>query len=234
MTRWRIYAAIFLWIAADLGLLAAQDGLAQNFSGLQGQELQAKQDSEADLAVLLGGLFNKHNKIDGKIAKVVVTKDSERQLVLAVSAEQLENKVLWGEMHDRDGKRQAQILTASVVVAAGVPVTELIFNLDERLPKETLLESASVHLFAAGSSNSPPGLVHSYNVAKKWQMEIKPENMVTVIAPQPIEEAASLTERLGIAVIPSKKLTPLMMKKDQALVRPRLMLPDQPFRIRPQ
>jgi hypothetical protein len=234
MTRLRTYGAIFFVIAAALGFLAVRDSLAQNFSGLQGQELQARQDSEAALAVLLGGLFNKDNKIDGTITRVIVTKDSERQLVLAVSAERLENKVLWGELHDRNDKRQTQILTTSVVVAAGTSVTELVFNLDEQLPKETVLESASVHLFAAGSAGSPPGLVRSYPVSKKWQMQIKQENLVTVISPQPIEEAASLTERLGIVAIPARKFTPLMMQKEPSLVKPRILTPDSAVRIRPR
>jgi hypothetical protein len=240
MTRLRTYGAIFFVIAAVLGLLVVRDSLAQNFSGLQGQELQARQDSEADLAVLLGGLFNKDNKIDGTITRVIVTKDSERQLVLAVSAERLENKVLWGELRDQDGKRQAQILTAPVTVtqlvtvAAGTFPTELVFNLDEQLPKETVLESASVHLFAAGSAGSPPGLVRSYPVSKKWQMQIKQENLVTVISPQPIEEAASLTERLGIVAIPARKFTPLMMQKERSLVKPRILTPDSAVRIRPR
>lgn len=199
---------------------------AQNFSGLNGQELQAKQDSEADIAVLLGGLFNKRNKISGSITKVMVKKDSERQLVLSVNSSQLDNKVLWGELHDGQGNRQTQILTTSVVVPSGTNPTDLIFNLDERLPKETKLESASLHLYAAGSSNSPPGLVRSYTIAKQWQMEIRPENMVTVIAPQPIEEAASLTERPIITVMPAKSITPQVMRKEGALLRPKLMLQD--------
>ncbi len=221
-------------IGIGMAPLAGEDGHAQNFSGLNGQELQAKQDSEADIAVLLGGLFNKGNKIPGSITKVVVKKDSERQLVLSVSSSQLDNKVLWGELHDRDGKRQAQILTTSMVVSGGTNPTDLIFNLDERMPKETKLESASLHLYVASSPNSPPGLVRSYTIAKQWQMEIRPENMVTIVAPQPIEEAASLTERPIITVMPSKSVTPQVMRREGALPMPRLVLPDQPMRIHPQ
>jgi hypothetical protein len=151
-----------------------------------------------------------------------------------VSASQLDNKVLWGELHDRDGKRQAQILTTSVVVPGGTNPTDLVFNLDERLPKETKLESASLHLYVASSSNSPPGLVRSYTLAKQWQMEIRPENMVTIVAPQPIEEAASLTERPIITVMPAKSMTPQVMRREGALVRPKLMLPDQQMRLQPQ
>jgi hypothetical protein len=102
------------------------------------------------------------------------------------------------------------------------------------MPKDAKLESASLHLYAASSSNSPPGLVRSYSIAKKWQMEIRPENMVTVIAPQPIEEAAELTERAVIMVMPSKTVTPQVMRREGALARPRLMVPDQPMRIQPQ
>jgi hypothetical protein len=229
----RFAFALFL-MSASLMLADARDGRAQNFSGLNGQELQAKQDSEADIAVLLGGFFNKGNKISGSITKVLVKKDSERQLVLSVSASQLDNKVLWGELHDRDGKRQAQILTTSMVVPAVANPTDLVFNLDERLPKETKLESASLHLYVASSSNSPPGLVRSYTLAKQWQMEIRPENMVTIVAPQPIEEAASLTERPIITVMPAKSMTPQVMRREGALVRPKLMLPDQQMRLQPQ
>lgn len=229
----RAVVALML-VSASVVFADARDGRAQNFSGLNGQELQARQDSEADIAVLLGGLFNKGNKIAGNITKVMVKKDSERQLVVSVNSSQLDNKVLWGELHDRDGKRQTQILTTSMVVPSGSTPTDLIFNLDERMPKDAKLESASLHLYAASSSNSPPGLVRSYSIAKKWQMEIRPENMVTVIAPQPIEEAAELTERAVIMVMPSKTVTPQVMRREGALARPRLMVPDQPMRIQPQ
>jgi len=211
-----------------LSLPLEHDGFAQNFSGLNGQELQARRDSEADLGVLLGGLFDKNNKISGTFGKVVVRKDSERQLVLSVSSSQLDQKVLWGELQGSDGKRQTQILTTSVVVPNGSAPIELTFNLDERLSKETKLESAVLYLYAARSSGAPAGLVRSYSIAKKWQMEIRPENMVTIIAPQPIDEAASLTERPVMTAVPSRSLSPHMIMKDRVFVGPRLMLQGQP------
>ncbi|WP_447987199.1 hypothetical protein [Nitrospira sp. Nam74] len=223
--RRRLLMALLL-MGTGMVLCAALDGRAQNFSGLNGQELQARKNTEADLGVLLGGLFNKGNKVSGNITRVVVKHDSERQLVLSVSSSQLDNKVLWGELRDQDGKRQTQILTSSTVVPAGSTSTDLVFNLDEKLPKETQLNSASVQLYVASSSNSPPGLVRSYDIAKKWQMEIRPENIVTIIAPQPIEEAAQLTERPVITVMPAKKLSPQVMREG-ALLMPKLMLPDR-------
>ena len=224
--RQRLLMTLFL-MGTGMVLCTALDGRAQNFSGLNGQELQARKNTEADLGVLLGGLFNKGNKISGNITRVVVKHDSERQLVLSVSSSQLDNKVLWGELRDQDGKRQTQILTTSTVVPAGTTSTDLVFNLDEKLPKETQLDSASVQLYVASSSKSPPGLVRSYDIAKKWQMEIRPENMVTIIAPQPIEEAAQLTERPVITVMPPKKLGPQVMRREGALLMPKLMLPDR-------
>ncbi len=204
------------------------EGFAQNFSGLNGQELQARRDSESDLGVLLGGLFDKNNKISGTFGKVVVKKDSERQLVLSVSSSQLDQKVLWGEVQGSDGKRQAQILTTSVIVPNGSSPIDLTFNLDEQLPKETKLESAVLYLYAARSSGAPAGLVRTYALAKKWQMEIRPENMVTIVVPQPIEEAAALTERPILTAVPSRSLSPHMIMKDRVLVGPRLMLQGQP------
>lgn len=209
-------------------------GYAQNFSGLNGKELQSKSDTEGDLGVLLGGLLNKGSKIPGSITNVQVKRDSERQLVLSVSSTQLDNKILWGEVRDRDGKPQLQILTTSVVVPAGANPAELTFALDERLPKDTKLESMSLHLFAANTANSAPGLVRAYSLGKQWQMDIRPENMVTLVTPQPIEEAAALTERPLLTIMPAKILTPQSMRKAGAVAMPKLMLPDQQLRIRPQ
>ena len=227
--RQRLLMTLFL-MGTSMLLCTSWDGHAQNFSGLNGQELQARKNSEADLGVLLGGLFNKGNKVSGNITRVVVKHDSERQLVLSVSSSELDNKVMWGELQGQDGKRQTQILTTSSVVPSGTTLTDLVFNLDERLPKETQLDSASLQLYVASSSNSPPGLVRSYTIAKKWQMEIRPENMVTILAPQPIEEAAQLTERPVITVMPAKKLTPQVMRREGAVLIPKLMLPDRQIR----
>jgi hypothetical protein len=215
-----------LLMSAGMMLGVAEDSRAQNFSGLNGQELQLKRDSETDLGVMLGGLLNKDAKISGNITKVIVKNDSERQLVVTVSSAQLDNKIVWGELYDQDGKRQPQFLTNSMVVPAGSAPVDLIFNLDERLGKDAKLESAALRLYAANSSKASPGLVRTYPIAKKWQMEIRPENLVTVIAPQPIEEAAELTERVATTVVPSKTLTPQIMRRDAAVLRPQIIMRD--------
>ncbi len=226
-------AMLFLLLVSWLGVALDDEVLAQSFSGLNGKELQSRINSEAEMVALLGEPGNKVNML-GNISEVAVKTDSEHHLVLSVSSVQLDQKVLSGKLHGTDGKHQAQILVMPVVIPPGSTPTELTFSLDERLPKETRLESAVLHLFVADSSSTPPSLVRSYIIAKKWQMEILPENMVTFIAPQPIEEATSLTERPIITAVPPKSLTPHAVIKEGVLARPRVVVPNQPMQISPQ
>jgi hypothetical protein len=173
------------------GVMAERDAVAQNFSGLQGRELERERDHESAVGSLVDKALGNKNA-QGNIHKVIVTGDAERRLVLTVRYSQLDGKVLWGELQDRDNKPQAQILTNSVVIKKGTTQAELVFRLDERLPQETALESGLLKLYVAKDLRSGASATLTYKIAKRWQMEIKPENQVIVITPQPIEEAARL------------------------------------------
>jgi hypothetical protein len=164
---------------------------AQNFSGLEGRELELVRDRESAVGSLLGGVLSNKN-IGGNIHKVVVANDAERRLVLTVRYSQLDGMVLWGELQDRDKKPQSQIMTNSVVLKGGANQVELVFKLDERLPQETMLESALVKLYIAKDLRSGASANMTYGLTKRWQMEIRPENLVVVITPEPIGNAARL------------------------------------------
>jgi hypothetical protein len=168
-----------------------RDAAAQNFSGLQGRELEFTRDRDSAVGSLVDKALGNSNT-QGNIQRVIVTADAERRLVVTVRYAQLDGKVLWGELQDREKQPQPQIVTNSVVLKKGTTQVELVFRLDERLPPQTVLESGLLKLYIAKDLRSAASATLTYKIAKRWQMEIRPENQIIVITPQPIEEATRL------------------------------------------
>lgn len=195
------YISFLLGVVLLCGIAAEREVAAQNFSGLQGQELKLVRDRDTVIEGLLDRALKKQS---GSIDKVVVVDDAERRLVLSVRYAQLDGKVLWGELTDREKKPQPQIQTNSAVLKGGSNQVELVFKLDERLPREAMLESAVLKLYIAKDLRSSPSTTITYGITKHWQMEIRPENLVVVITPQPIEEAARLLGQPPSTGIPGR------------------------------
>jgi hypothetical protein len=184
-----IHVLVGLLVFSGVG--AETDVAAENFSGLQGRELELTRDRDSAVGSLVDKALGNSNT-QGNIQRVIVTADAERRLVVTVRYAQLDGKVLWGELQDREKQPQPQIVTNSVVLKNGTTQVELVFRLDERLPPQTVLESALLKLYIAKDLRSAASATLTYKIAKRWQMEIRPENQIIVITPQPIEEAARL------------------------------------------
>lgn len=161
---------------------------AQNFSNLQGKQLTLVNGEDivtAGLSRLFGG------KIDGRIERVTVTDDRERRLAIKVAYSGLAEMRIVGEVQSSDKRTQRQVKSNALSLSNGPAEVELVFDLDSRLPEGTALESAFLTL-SVNKIGKTAGLIKVYALPKRWQMAIRPENLVIQVKPRAEGSAASL------------------------------------------
>jgi len=183
--RLKIVLTLCLALSCTLFFSAAR---AQDFSHLQGKQLTLVNGEDivtAGLSRLFGG------RIDGRIERVTVTDDRERRLAIKVAYTGLADMRLSGEVQTSDKRTQRQIKSNAIALTNGPAEVELVFDLDNRLPEGTTLESAFLTLSVA-KINKAPGLIKVYSLPKRWQMAIRPENVIIQIKPRAEGIAASL------------------------------------------
>lgn len=194
---------------------------AQNFSNLQGKELTLVSGGDL-LATGLGRLFG--GKIDGRIERVMVTDDRERRLVVKISYSGLDGTKLTAEVQGSAKQPQRQIHSAPLNLASGPSEVELSFDLDNALPEGTTLESAFLTL-SISKGNRAPGLVQTYSLPKRWQMAIRPENVVIRITPHAEGDAAGLPALESSAPLPTTRSRRSMEPTAAPMVAPVQAMP---------
>lgn len=186
------------WLVIAL-LPLALPALAQNFSGLQGQTLEPIGDLGSTVTdLLLGG--------KGSITKVVVSDDSERRLALQVSYKKFAGRILSAEALGEDGKKQAQVRSEPVKLEAAEGTVEVVLALADDAPEGLSLETPRLQLTVARPGRTLPELVRKYQLGKRWQTEVNPENLVLRVVAQPVGTAAELREKPPGGAAPELKL----------------------------
>jgi len=174
---------------------------AQNFSGLQGKELNKIDDTSFAL-LSLGA-----KKLSGKIETVTVTYDSEKTLKLNVSHLNLDDNYISFKIVDAQKKRIAQIPNIKETQIGKDKLIQVEFLLDEDLEEGTTIESTYLQIdIKKSKSNFLPTSI-LYSLDKTWKTEINPENLIIPIKLQPIGSAKELRADNRIFVPPNKRPT---------------------------
>ncbi len=184
---------------------------AQNFSGLQGKELNKIDD--ASLALLSLGA----KKLNGKIEIVTVTYDSEKTLKLDIIHSSLENNYISFSIIDATRKRISQISSVKYTQIGADKLIQVEFVLDENLAEGTTIESTYLQIDVKKSKSNflPTSIL--YSLDKKWKTEINAENLIIPIKLEPIGSAKKLRANNRVLVIPYKK--PILKYYSSAYVR---------------
>lgn len=211
-----VFSNVVMLVAA---LLFNQMVCAASFSGLENKELVTVHDVETEVGALLGHYLGDGKELKGRIQKVLVVEDTERKLVVKVFYEGFVGGKLWGQVRDRDNKLQNEISGSPLILNDSDGYVQLIFTLDDRLPEGTQVESAFLRLNVGHRDKSTPGVMQSFQLPKRWQVDILPQNRVVKIVPQAIGTARKLQEKTPKIVLPPVRV--LSLTRVQALKPPK-------------
>ncbi len=174
---------------ADRAPLLAQN----NFSGLQGKELQRVPDSEAFVEESANRLLGAGRNLTGAIESVKVTDDGERRLSISVRYSGFGGAKLWGDVRDGDRKVQGAVPGPSpLTLAAGPSQVELTFDLASGLPEDTAFASGFLRISLSRPDRTIAGVIRTFQLPKQWQQKVEPQNVLINVAASPIGAAASL------------------------------------------
>jgi len=184
-----------------------------NFSGLQGKQLQAVTDPAAYLEESANRVFGAGTNLTGQIDAVTVTDDGERRLTIRIGYSGFSGAQLWGEVRGADRNPQAEVpATAPVTLGPGPSQIDLTFDLAGGLPDDTAVTSAFLRLSVRRPDKSRAGVIRTFQLGKRWQQTVEPQNVVVRVTASPVGAAA----HLGAAPTP-------------ALARPQIVLQPLPM-----
>ena len=213
-------AAIGILVAAAAG--GARDGavlVAQNnFSGLHGQQLQSASDSAAALEEGLNRLLGAGTGLTGQIDGVTVIDDGERRLAIRVAYSGFGGAQLWGDVRGADRNPQPAVpATTPVTLAPGPARIELTFDLADAPPGDAAFASAFLRLSVRRADRAAAGVIRTFQLPKRWQQTVEPQNVVIQVTASPVGAAATL----GATPAPS-------MERPRVILRPRIDVARQP------
>jgi len=206
----------------------------QNFSGLQNKKLTKIEDVgsllESGLGILTGA-----KDLKGKIEKVLVLEDRERQLKLQVFYSGFEGAYIKGNILDGGKRPQREIALVGKSLAGASSPIEMSFLLDESLPEGTKLESSFLKLTVLKAEKDLTGLVTLFSLPKQWQIDIKPENLVISIELEPVGSAALLPPNEKKIVLPPRSQTFEIDKVIKAIPKANIVtsVPLKPVELSP-
>jgi hypothetical protein len=123
-----------------------------------------------------------------------------------------------------DRRTQREVRVAPVKLGPGEGTATLVFELATDLAEATKLESASVRL-SVMRDNGLPLLVRTFALPKRWQVAIRPENVVFNVTAAPIGKAADLRPEDPHLVLP-----PRIRTLPRTLVSPDVVSPSVTMR----
>lgn len=208
------------WLAVAVGLVLlfwCQAATARPDSDLEGKELVAAGDAQADARAILGALLLKDS---ASLDKVVVKEDGDLRLVVTVTGANLGGKRLVGRTWGSDRAPQREVGCDPVTVDAGATEADLIFALDPSLPEGTTVDSPYLHLMVMRSGLPVPEKERTFALGKRWQVPVSPENVVTRIVLRPEGAAARLRETQVQIVMPKVQMMKVGYVARPATVRP--------------
>ncbi len=173
-----------------IALLVPLYGLhAQDFSGLEGKDLTRVDDldivaSNGVLSLLGPGRGLNNAKID----RVQVREDRERRLVVIVSYSGLPRGGLQATVLDQTKRPQRYLDAPKVNIDSSTNQVEITVNMDSHAPEGTSLESTYLKL-SYNKQGKSVGKEFQFLLPKRWQLAIRPENMIVLVRPAPIGRA---------------------------------------------
>lgn len=172
---------------------------AQNFTGLQGKELNRIDD--ASFALLSLGA----KKLNGKIETVTVTYDSEKTLKLKITHTGLETTYVSFNIVDSQRKKISNISGIKYFQISDQNPLIVEFLLKSIVPEGTEIESAylQIDIKKAKKNFLPTSIL--YSLTKEWKTEINAENLIIPIKLEPIGSAGELRSSNRVFVIPYKR-----------------------------
>lgn len=182
---------------------------AQDFSGLEGKDLTRVEDlelaaSNGMLALLGVGKPLKNGRID----RVSVREDRERRLVIVVALSGFPNGGIQATVLDQTKHAQRWLNNPKVTFDSATGQAEITVELSGQAPEGTAFESTYLKL-GINKRNSSVGKEFMFLLPKKWQLAVRPENIVVNVRPVPIgratqtDPATSNRYRLGGAPAPA-------------------------------
>ena len=184
-----------------------------NFSGLQGKQLQAVTDPAAYLEESANRVFGAGTHLTGQIDAVTVTDDGERRLTIRIGYSGFSGAQLWGEVRGADRNPQAEVpATAPVTLGPGPSQIDLTFDLAGGLPNDPRSHRRSCAFRSNSQDKSRAGVIRTFQLGKRWQQTVEPQNVVVRVTASPVGAAA----HLGAAPTP-------------ALARPQIVLQPLPI-----
>ncbi|HYU10562.1 MAG TPA: hypothetical protein VEK77_14390 [Gemmatimonadales bacterium] len=179
-----------IWLLMIPLLLPSSTLLAQNFSGLEGKDLTAVEDLDVVASNGVLSLLGPGRNINGRIARVLVRGDRERRLVIVVSYNGFPKGGFRATVQDQTKQAQRWLGTPHVDSDTGSGQVEITVNLDTlHVPEGTSFESTYLRL-GFNKQGKSVGKEFQFLLPKKWQLAIRPENVVVNVRPTPIGRAS--------------------------------------------
>jgi hypothetical protein len=163
---------------------------ATGFSNLEGRQLAPAVDTDSMVGGLLGTVLT-GGDIRGRVRSVTVVEDSERRLVVSIEYTGFAGTTMFGEVCDEDHRGQREISRTKVSLESDPGQVKLSFDL-KSLAEGATLESSYLKLSISDKGNPALGLQKFFQLPKRWQAEIEPENVVVKVPMVPVGKAASL------------------------------------------
>jgi hypothetical protein len=195
------------WSGSSEARLSAAAGAGSPApQNLAGSTLRPVSDADALVESLIDAFTGGGNRPRPSIDRVVVSDDTERRLVVAVSCSGMEGLLLEGEVYGRD-RRRPQTRARSAPLTTPTGEATLTFELPHGAAEE-VVQSAYLRVTAVDPARSMRVASRVFELSKKWLSTPSPENVVVTVAPQPIGTAARLGDRPDYAR-PPRTLVPL-------------------------
>jgi hypothetical protein len=171
---------------------------AQNFSGLQGKNLNKIDNVESAISSIL-------TKIDGKINSVNVTYDSEHALKFSIDYTGFETAYMNIRVVDAQKKSNNEISKVNFSLEGKTSPLSIELLLKDDVAEGTDIESVYLELKIGKTKNSFGKKIFLFALNKQWKKEINAENLIIPVKLEPIGTAANLKENVELIILPVKK-----------------------------
>ena len=173
------------------GVVRAMPADGGGYSGLVDRELVPASAFEESVREIAGELLGGEK---GSLDRAVVTVDQESRLIVRVAHRGLQGRRLIAELLDRGREAQPEIGRASATLESDAGEVDLLFEPAVGAPEGAQLESGYLRLRVLRADHPVADLERTFRLGKRWQIPIRPENVVVKVTPRPEGSAAKLRE----------------------------------------
>ncbi|MEO8199733.1 MAG: hypothetical protein ABI679_04345 [Gemmatimonadota bacterium] len=173
-----------------LVVLSAGPAEAQGFSNLLNRDLPfLGMDTGSDLFcdVVTGG-----QKLTGKVTRAQVTTDTERETAIVFSLSGWQAAKVTYEVIGTNNRMLAEVPKVESTLEAGATSQTVRLLLRDGLPEGKNFESMILRISFARPGKACADQTFKYQLARRWQTTIRPDNVVVMVTPRAVGHTIAL------------------------------------------